>query len=286
MKRKIDLVEEEHESEHEESESSGDESEDEEPRIKDVLSHLSRAVSEKRASDLLHSMAASKDILFWTPSGQLLRNKRTIPVTNIAELVEYVLLPHNNEVTKPRALNTFLDGLAELGIDKGLIENKKLLSDLIEKEKGRRNAENTFENESNNGESSSDLEEEGKEEVASENGSEAKDIQESDNDTENDSQGTENSSPETSTTFHSESPCEHCENSNVYGTLIMKCPKCFWHDYYKICPICDHQIPEERNYIKEGFLRCHDCKAITHKNAKTLETNFYSPSKKENEEQD
>ena len=42
MKRKIDLVEEEHESEHElEDESSGDESEDEEPRIKDVLNHLS-----------------------------------------------------------------------------------------------------------------------------------------------------------------------------------------------------------------------------------------------------
>ena len=114
MKRKIDLVEEEHESEHEESESSGDESgEDEElrikeePWIKDVLSDLSRVVSEKRASDLLHSMAASKDILFWTPSGQLFRNKRTIPVKNIAELDEYVLLPHNNEVTKPCALNTF-----------------------------------------------------------------------------------------------------------------------------------------------------------------------------------
>ena len=41
LKRKIDLVEEEHESEHEERESSGDESEDKEPRIKDVLSHLS-----------------------------------------------------------------------------------------------------------------------------------------------------------------------------------------------------------------------------------------------------
>ena len=41
MKTKIDLVEEEHENEHEESESSLDESEDEEPRIKDVLSHLS-----------------------------------------------------------------------------------------------------------------------------------------------------------------------------------------------------------------------------------------------------
>ena len=96
----------------------------EEPRIKDVLSHLSRAVSEKRASDLLHSMAASKDLLFWTPRGQLLRNKRIIPVTNIAELLEYVLLPHNNEVIKPRALNTFLDGLAKLGIDKRLIKFK------------------------------------------------------------------------------------------------------------------------------------------------------------------
>ena len=40
----MDLVEEEHESEHEESENSADESEDEEPRIKYVLSHLSRAV--------------------------------------------------------------------------------------------------------------------------------------------------------------------------------------------------------------------------------------------------
>ena len=68
MKRKIDLVEEENESEHEGSESSGDESEDEDPRIKDVLSHLSQAVSEKSASDLLHSMAASKDILSGLPA--------------------------------------------------------------------------------------------------------------------------------------------------------------------------------------------------------------------------
>ena len=155
-------------------------------------------------------------------------------------------------------------------------------SDLIEKQKGHQNLENTSDNESHNEESSSDIEnqEEEEEEVASENGVEAEGTQESDNDTENDSQETESSNPETSTTFHSKSPCEHCENSNVYGTitLIMKCPKRFWHDYYKICPICDHQIPEGRNYMKEGFCRCHDCRAVTHKNVKTLETNFYFPS--------
>ena len=207
------LVDEEHERQDDENENSSDESEDEEPRIKDVLSHLSQAVSVKRASELLHNMAASKDILFWTPRGQLLRNKRIIPVTDSAELLEYVLLPHNDDVTKPRALNTFLDGLEELGIDKGLIKNKKLLSDLIEKEKDYRNSANTFENESNV-ESLSDRQEDG-EEIASLNGSGYEDTQKSNNDTENDIEETESSSPETSTTIHSENLCGHCENSNV-----------------------------------------------------------------------
>ena len=84
-------------------------------------------MSEKRASDLLHSMAEAKDILFWTPSGQLQRNKGTIPVINIAELFEYVLLPHNNELTKPRALNTFLDGLVELGIEKRFNQEQNIV---------------------------------------------------------------------------------------------------------------------------------------------------------------
>ena len=202
------MVDKEHESEDEGNESSSDESEDEEPRIKDILSHLSQAVSVKRASDLLHSMAASKDLLFWTPRGQILRNKRIIPVTNIAELLEYVLLPHNGDVTKLRGLNTFPDRRAELGIDKGLIKNKSLLSDLIEKEKRYQNIKNTSDNQSNNKERSSDIEnQEEEEEVACENGAEAEGTQESDNDTENDSQETESSSPETSTTFHSKRPC-------------------------------------------------------------------------------
>ena len=68
-----------------------------------------------------------------------------------------MLPPHDIDVTKPRALNTFLDGLAELGVDKGLIKNKTLLRDFIEKEKGYRNAENTSDIESSNEESSLDI---------------------------------------------------------------------------------------------------------------------------------
>ena len=143
MKRKVDWDDEENEQssmelseETSETEASDEEdSSEEEPRIKDVLENLSQTVSRKRASDLLHSMAASKDILFWTPRGQLLRNKRIIPVTNIAELVEYILLPHNDDVTKPRALNTFLDGLAELGVDKRLIKKQEDFERIIRKGK-------------------------------------------------------------------------------------------------------------------------------------------------------
>ena len=133
-----------------------------------------------------------------------------------------MLLPHHDDVTKPSALSAFVDGLAELGIDKGLIKNKKLASDLIEKEKGYRNNENTFENESNV-ESSSDREEEG-EEIASVNDSEDEDTPESDNDTENDSEETESISPETYTIFHSGNLCEHCENKcfSTYQLVVEK----------------------------------------------------------------
>ena len=36
---------------------------------------------------------------------------------------------------------------------------------------------------------------------------------------------------------------------------------------------------------KEGFRRCHDCSSYTQKR-ETLETNFYFPSKEENEDED
>lgn len=138
MKRKVDWHEE-GESDYEDtSESENEESDNEEPRIKDVLDGLSQLVSRQKASELLHSIAASKDILFWTPRGQLLRNQRIIPVTNISELVEYVLLPQNDDVVKPRALKTFIDWLSELGIDKRLIQNKRILAELLKKEQAYR----------------------------------------------------------------------------------------------------------------------------------------------------
>ena len=116
MKRIVDWDEEEEIDYEDTNASENEEGDNEEPRIKDVLEVLSQLVSRQMASDLLHSMAASKDVLFWIPREQLLRNQRIIPVTNILELVEYLLVPQNDDVVKPRALKTFIDGLTELGI--------------------------------------------------------------------------------------------------------------------------------------------------------------------------
>ena len=150
------------------------------------------------------------------------------------------------------------------------------------------NVENTSDNESNNEESSSDIEnqeeeeeEEEEEEVASENGVEAEGTQESDNDTENDSQETESSSPETATTFHSKSPSKHCEN--IDHEMSQKLLARLLQDLsYMRSPDSRGEKVHQRRLSSVSRLRS----SYTQKRVMTLETNFYSPSKEENEDED
>ena len=275
MKRKID-GDEEDESGQEESTSSGEENASEEPRINDVLNNLSQAVSRKYASELLHSMSASKDILFWTPRGELLRNQRRIPVTNISELVEYVLLPHNTDVTRPRALNTFLDGLAQLGVDKRLIKNKKVLSDILQKEQAYRNKEES-DNETNDGNSTDSSDEE----TASEPNSQQ---QESENVSDPEVESGDEVEHSASEILTKESaPCHHWESSNVSPSVVVKCPICLWYDNQRICPICSYKIPMDRKHMKDMFTRCYDCGSVKHIKMRNSKETFYSPSDNEGE---
>ena len=46
-----------------------------------------------------------------------------------------------------------------------------------------------------------------------------------------------------------------------------------------ICPVCEHDIPvRERNYSKDGFIRCPDCHAVGHIDPKTLQETNYPPT--------
>ena len=280
MERKVDWDEEEESFYEDTNASENEDSDNEEPRIKDVLENLSKTVSRERASDLLHSMAASKDILFWTPRGQLLRNQRVIPVTNISELVEYVLLPHNDDVIKPRALKTFIDGLAELGINKRLTQNKRILAEVLEKEQAYRDKDSEASDKEMFSESSDN-------EDDTDTASEYSEHQESENP---DLELEGNSDvPYTEETASSEillkgkGLCCYCSGENVYERAVVKCPRCFWYDSYGICPICAHQIPVDRKHLTDGFIWCADCHAVKHIDSKTLKRIYYPPSADEDD---
>ena len=275
MKRKIDWDEGD-ESGQEESTSSDEENASEEPRINDVMNNLSQAVSRKYASELLHRMSASKDILFWTPRGELLRNQRRIPVTNISESVEYVLLPHNTDVTRPRALNTFLDGLAQLGVDKRSIKNKKVLSDILQKEQAYRDKEES-DNETSDGNSTDSSDEE----TASEPNSQQ---QESENVSDPEVESGDQVEHSASEILTKESaPCHHCESSNVSPSVVVKCPICLWYDNQRIFPICSYKIPMDRKHMKDMFTRCYDCGSVKHIKMRNSKETFYSLSDNEGE---
>jgi len=151
-----------------------------------------------------------------------------------------------------------------------LIKNKKILSDLLEKEKEYGDNEDSKYNA--NREQSTDSEED--EEIAPDSSH----SQESENSHPKAESDNENSNSE-SPTFVQEkelNPCQHCEGLNVYHTAVMNCPKCFWHDNREICPVCGHSIPIHKKTYQGKIKRCFDCGAVTHYDQKGNKIDFLS----------
>ena len=65
-----------------------------------------------------------------------------------------------------------------------------------------------------------------------------------------------------------------------FASAVVKCPCCFWHDNYSICPVCGYEIPVDAEHVKESFARCYDCGALKHENMKTSKVSLYSPSER------
>ena len=68
---------------------------------------LPNSIHKEKALNLLHSMAASKDILYWNSYGEMTYHQRRIPLTNMKDLIEHALLPYNPDVGVPRGLKTY-----------------------------------------------------------------------------------------------------------------------------------------------------------------------------------
>lgn len=258
----------------------GDRREKESPEFNKILKTLSKAVLSKSALELLHSMATSKDILFWTPKGQLLYRNRRIPVTNIAELIEYILLPYNPDVSKPRALNTFLEGIAELGISKHLIKNKKVLADVIVKENEIQNENESEEDDETNSETSSKSTDQS--EVSESERSEKSEMEDKNSDYDSSSgQETEEEHESEHQEEEENQPqsCKNCGSDDQCFMIVVKCPKCKWHEGAvsqpsKInsclnCELCSGSFGLNRKSLRDILRLCNACGFLSHTNVKS-----------------
>ena len=242
--------------------------------IEEVLQDFSNSISREKALDFLHTLASSKSILYWNSHGEMLYHQRRIPVTSIAELVEYAILPYSLDVKAPRGLNTFTKGLAEIGIDKKLIGNKRLLADLVARQPE---------------EEDSDLSD-SQTTVSSE-------IQNSDGDEDDENeQETDKISASESVESGSESEPEECHVCRdfrpFYSIPVVQCPRCLWREgYYERdnhmieCDICRHIFPVDSHTTKTKFIRCQECDAVHQMSLKRKKLKLIKPNHNNDEEE-
>ncbi|KAK3706240.1 hypothetical protein QZH41_000391 [Actinostola sp. cb2023] len=212
--------------------------------IEEVMQDLSQSTIPKdKALAFLHSLAASKSILYWNSHGEMTYHQRRIPLANIVELIEYAMLPYNLDVKTPRGLKTFTNGLSEVGIDKTLIRNKRLLADLV----ARQPEEENTDDESESGEEETD-------------------------ESEAESTSTESDSGKSESSESDDEPkeCHVCRDFKpFYSIPIVQCPRCLWREGYYCrqnqlveCDICAHVFPVDVKTTKTTFCRCRDCDAV------------------------
>ena len=159
-----------------------------------------------------------------------------------------------------------------MGVDKRSIKNKKVLSDILEKEHVYRDKE-----ESDNDTSDGNSTDSSGEETASEPSSQQ---QESENvrDPEVESADeVEHSASEILTKK------KKLQSSNVSPSVVVKYPICLWYDNQKVCLICSHKIPMDRKHTKDMLTRCYDCGSVKHIKMGNSKETFYSPSDNEGE---
>ena len=76
------------------------------------------------AEFILHTMICCRGIMTWDCRRRLIVDGHTFPITDLAELSEYVVPPYHNDIPKLRCLYIFTQGLARIGAEPRHIANQ------------------------------------------------------------------------------------------------------------------------------------------------------------------
>ena len=76
------------------------------------------------AEMILRAMIFRKGTLRWDGRSKLIVDGHALLRTNLAQLLEYVVLPYHLDISKPRGLDIFTRGLARIGAEPRHIGNQ------------------------------------------------------------------------------------------------------------------------------------------------------------------
>ena len=91
------------------------------------LLHILENMVPEAVSDaemILHAMICCRGIMRWDGRRRLIVDGHTLPGTDLAELLEYAVLPYHKDIPKPRGIDTFTKGLARIGAEPRHIGNQ------------------------------------------------------------------------------------------------------------------------------------------------------------------
>ena len=119
--------------------------------VEDILTRLPKDV-QGIGEEVLQAISCSRQLLSWNNQLQLVIDNRSVPRTNIVELVQYILYPESKDTSQPRGFEVFLDALKEIGLESQWVRNETVINALDNND----NDWNTTDDDS----SASDIEEE------------------------------------------------------------------------------------------------------------------------------
>ena len=86
--------------------------------------------------EVINAMACSQQILSWNEKLELYKDYKTVPGTNIVQLLEYILYPQDEDALPPTGFDEFLDGLKKIELESQWVRNADVIEELDNNEDG------------------------------------------------------------------------------------------------------------------------------------------------------
>ena len=97
--------------------------------VEDILERLPKDV-QGIGEEVLQAISCSRQLLSWNNQLQLVIDNRSVPRTNIVDLVQYILYPESKDTSQPRGFEVFLDALKEIGLESQWVRNETVINAL------------------------------------------------------------------------------------------------------------------------------------------------------------